>query len=70
MNEIERQRIETALDRLYEIASENCTEQTLVEVTTLYGKAVAIVRERPAGHRRVRSDFQAKRQGPQMALVG
>lgn len=69
MTEIERQRLETALDRLYDIASEHCDEQELVEVTKHYGLAVAIVRERPEGHRRVRSDFQTNRPGPQMEIA-
>ncbi len=33
-----------------------------------YEKAIAIVREKPAGQRRVRSDFNTKRPTPQMEL--
>jgi hypothetical protein len=67
LSERERERIERALDAMYDIImdDEDATGAELLMATRLYVQAVGIVRERPPGDRKVRSDFMHKR-GPRL----
>lgn len=65
LNEAGRELLERTLD-----AFASATDaQDYSEALRLYERAVSLVRERPAGERRVRSDFnQARRDPAQMDL--
>lgn len=62
----QRELIERALDVLALLLADG-RPPTIAE-TRLYQRAVTIVRELPSGERRLRSDFQTKRQTPQADL--
>lgn len=66
LSEQQRELIERALD-----AQALCLatgQRPTVGETRLYQRAIAIVRELPAGARRMRSDFLSKRPTPQTEL--
>lgn len=64
IDEKKRELLERALDEMHGLIQGAPTRE-YTRATTLYFRAVAIVRDRPAGERRVRSDFFAVR-GPRL----
>jgi len=67
----DRECIERALDQLSEAleAGVDATGAQIVRAKRAYYQAVSIVRDRPDGQRKVRSDFAGER-GPQMRRPG
>jgi hypothetical protein len=57
ITERQRKELETALDQMYL----ECGDVLSIRAKGLYVRASAIVRDRPAGQRKVRSDFDTKR---------
>jgi hypothetical protein len=64
MNITEKQR--AILEHALDTASEHLPERSVAQKE--FARAIAIVRERPAGQRRVRSDFNQKRKTAQQEL--
>lgn len=62
LTEPERELLERALDALALADHQSERHDALL----LYRRAVAVVRDRPEGHRRVRSDNGTRRTGPQL----
>jgi hypothetical protein len=62
----ERELLERALDELHELCRYHCDNgPELARATGLYLRSISVVRDRPEGERRVRSDFMTKRPTPQ-----
>jgi hypothetical protein len=68
ISEKERAILEDALDRLFMMTDDRLSIGN-VKAITIYTKALGIVRERPAGTRRVRSDAGAKRATKNAAVL-
>ncbi len=64
LNDAQRATVENALDKMQQFVPAH--ERDTVSA---YTKAIAIIREKPAGMRRIRSDFNTKRPTPQMEIA-